>query len=267
MLFKPLLTYALQRQRNFCRTAIRLTMIANLTENGWEVIYHRAHALLAAQIAGHWNRQKLPLRFYETLAAISHHDDLEREWKGEQITEAGAPLDFMLNSETSVTQLEEQITSSCYRGRWVTLLTSKHISFLNQASTDKAPELKKFLQKQTQLQKQLKKDLAVNDEDTEYAYQFMRWCDRASLILAQRQVPDVGRSLEITSGINGQRYDIHQVGEDLVTVEPWPFESDKFTVNVEACCLSELKYESSQALIEALQDAPIKTLEWTFIKA
>ncbi len=242
-------------------------MIANLTESGWEVIYHRAHALLAAQIAGHWDRQKLPLRFYETIAAISHHDDLEREWKGEQITEAGAPLDFMLNSETSVAQLEEQITSSRYRGRWVTLLTSKHISFLNQASADQDPELKKFLQKQKQLQKQLQKDLEVSEEETEYAYQFMRWCDRASLILAQQQVPDVGRCLEITSGLNGQRYDIHQVSEDHVTVEPWPFESDKFTVNVDACHLSELKFKTSQALIKALQDAPIKRLEWTFIKA
>jgi Protein of unknown function (DUF3891) len=241
-------------------------MISNLKESGWEVIYHRAHALLAAQIAGHWNRQNLPLRFYETLAAISHHDDLEREWQGEQITEAGAPLDFMLNSETSVVQLEAQITSSRYRGRWVTLLTSKHISFLNQANPDPEPDLKKFLQQQTRLQAQLIKDLGVTNEEVEHAYQFMRWCDRASLILAQRQVPDVGRCLEITSGVNEQRYDIHQVSDGFVTVEPWPFESDKFMVNVEACELSELKFKSSAALIKALQEAPIKTLEWTFIK-
>ncbi|WP_445240256.1 DUF3891 family protein [Microcoleus vaginatus] len=27
-------------------------MIANLTATGWEIIYHRAHALLAAQLGG-----------------------------------------------------------------------------------------------------------------------------------------------------------------------------------------------------------------------
>ncbi|MBD3882365.1 DUF3891 family protein [Phormidium tenue FACHB-886] len=243
-------------------------MIVNLLENGWEVIYHRAHALLAAQIGGHWDRQNVPKRFYETLAAISHHDDLEREWEGNQITEAGAPLDFTLIQDTSVAQLEEQIESSRYRGRWVTLLTSKHISFLNEGNSDPKPTLKKFLQKQTELQAKLQKELETTPEETERAYQFMRWCDRTSLILAQRQIPDVGRALEITSGIDGQRYDIHQVGQgkEHVTVEPWPFESDKFTVNVEACHLSELKYESNEALIKALKEAPIRILEWTFVK-
>ncbi|MGH2415309.1 MAG: DUF3891 family protein, partial [Microcystaceae cyanobacterium] len=68
-------------------------MIANLTVDGWEVIYHRAHALLAAQIGGHWRSSDAPERLYETLAAISHHDDLEKEWEGNELTEAGAPLD------------------------------------------------------------------------------------------------------------------------------------------------------------------------------
>ncbi len=46
-----------------------------------EVIYHRAHALLAAEIAGHWNAKNRPQRWLETIAAISHHDDLAREWE------------------------------------------------------------------------------------------------------------------------------------------------------------------------------------------
>jgi hypothetical protein len=65
-------------------------MIVNLVENGWEIIYHRAHALLAAKIAGQWSRKETPVRLYETIAAISHHDDLEREWEGNHLTEANA---------------------------------------------------------------------------------------------------------------------------------------------------------------------------------
>ncbi len=60
-------------------------MIVNLIENGWEVIYHRAHALLAAQLASQWRRADAPARLYETIAAISHHDDLEREWEEDQV--------------------------------------------------------------------------------------------------------------------------------------------------------------------------------------
>jgi hypothetical protein len=97
-------------------------MIANLHQQGWEVIYHRAHALLAAQIAGHWHSEKRPLRWLETIAAISHHDDLEKEWEGNHLTEAGAPLDFTLATKTDVTKLQQLTQNARYRGRWVVML-------------------------------------------------------------------------------------------------------------------------------------------------
>ncbi len=92
----------------------------------------------------------------------------------------------------------------------------------------------------------------------------MQWCDRFSLILVQKEIPEDKRSLEITSGVDGQRYDVCELSNGYLTVKPWPFEHEKFTVNVEACYLSELKYESSDELTAALQKAPIKLLEWTF---
>lgn len=240
-------------------------MIVNLVENGWEVIYHRAHALLAAQIAGHWQRTNVPERFYETIAAISHHDDLEREWEGNELTPAGAPMDFTLQHETSIEKLHEQIDSARYRGRWVTLLTSKHMSFLNESQRGQMPELDQFLDDQIKLQKQYCQELGIEPEAAERAYQFMRWCDRLSLILAQKKVPEAGRALEITSGIDGQRYDLREMEDGKLTVEPWPFEDKEFTVNVEACLLSELKFKDNAALVKALKQAPIEVLEWTFV--
>ncbi|MBW4465892.1 MAG: DUF3891 family protein [Pegethrix bostrychoides GSE-TBD4-15B] len=38
------------------------------------------------------------VRLYETIAAISHHDYLEKEWEDHNLTPAGAPLDFTLDS-------------------------------------------------------------------------------------------------------------------------------------------------------------------------
>ncbi|MFZ0390110.1 MAG: DUF3891 family protein, partial [Calditrichia bacterium] len=99
-------------------------MIVNQTETGWEIIYHRAHALLAAQIAAHWHPAKRPSRWVETIAAISHHDDLEREWEQENLSEAGAPLDFTLKKAISVEQLRHLLEGAFYRGRWVVLLIS-----------------------------------------------------------------------------------------------------------------------------------------------
>lgn len=241
-------------------------MIVNLRPDGWEVIYHRAHALLAAQIAGHWRRSDAPIRLYETIAAISHHDDLEREWEGNELTPAGAPLDFTLNSDSSMEKLKELITSARYRGRWVTLLTSKHISFLNQGQWGKSPEWDEFLNQQLKQQEEWRQALGIEPEEAERAYQFMRWCDRLSLILAQRRIPEAGRALEITSGIDHQRYDVRELEDGRLTVEPWNFEEPEFTVNVEACYLSELQYANNQELVAALQQAPIQVLEWTFTK-
>lgn len=241
-------------------------MIANLTQSGWEIIYHRAHALLAAKIAGYWHRAAAPERLYETMAAISHHDDLEREWEGNELTEAGAPLDFTLNQDTSIQPLKTHIENARYRGRWVALLISKHVCFLNQDQQGTSPEWDDFLNQQVQQQEQWRKQLGIKAEETERAYQFMRWCDRLSLILAQKQVPAVGRALEITSGIDGQRYDIRELKDNRLTVEPWPFEPSEFTLTIEASCLTELKYPDNQTFGKALKAAPIKVLEWTLTK-
>lgn len=241
-------------------------MIANLIETGWEVIYHRAHALLAAQIAGHWHSKDRPERLIETVAAISHHDDLEREWEGNHLTEAGAPLDFTLDKKTSIKKLRELTTNAQYRGRWVALLISMHVSFLNEGKRGESTELDNFLDEQKENQKKWIAELGITQKEANKAYAFMQWCDRLSLILCNHNLPAGERWLEISVGPDGKRYDVMQRSDGFVTVQPWPFEEEKFTVNVEACCLSQIKFDSNEELTKALQQAPIKTLEWAFVK-
>ncbi|MEH1874345.1 DUF3891 family protein [Nostoc sp.] len=246
-------------------------MIVNATPNGWEVIYHRAHALLAAQLGGQWRRKDAPARLYETIAAISHHDDLEKEWEEDILTEAGAPLDFTLatkkDAEIGINKLADLVKNARYRGRWVALLISMHISRLNEPSRGQFPELDKILDEQLQNQQRWRKELGIEKEEVDAAYAFMQWCDRLSLILCQQELPEDERFLEISKGPEGQRYDIMQRSDNLVVVKPWPFQDEKFTVNVEACDLSQVKFESSAELAQALQEAPIKVLEWTFVKS
>jgi hypothetical protein len=80
-------------------------------------------------------------------------------------------------------------------------------------------------------------------------------------------LPAGQRFLEISKGPDGTRYDILERSDGLVTVKPWPFDAEKFTVNVEASSLNQIKFESNEELKEALKTAPIKTLEWTFVKS
>ncbi|MBZ8181741.1 DUF3891 family protein [Oscillatoria salina] len=243
-------------------------MIVNLLENGWEIIYHRAHALLAAQIAGYWQKEPSSpsSRLFETVAAIAQHDDLEREWEEELLTSAGAPLDFRLEKSLSVEQLYGQIEEAFYRGRWVAMLTSMHLCFLNQAKSDKSEELKKFLDEQKFRQQQWRKELGINDREAEKQYAFMRWCDRLSLILCLQEIPSAHRSLEIITFPDGTRYDIQQLENSYLTVTPWVFAETKFTVNVDACYLDRLKFESNDEIKAALKTAPRKLREWTFVK-
>ncbi|MBD2260321.1 DUF3891 family protein [Pseudanabaena sp. FACHB-2040] len=239
-------------------------MIVNLQDEGWEIIYHRAHALLAAQIAGNWDRSKTPQRIYETLAAISHHDDLEKEWEEDQLTTAGAPLDFTLEREIGLEKMQRHAENALYRGRWVALLTSMHLSFLNEGRRDQDKDLAKFLDQQQQQQAQWREELGVSEKAVESAYYFMRWCDRLSLILCQQQVPEAGRQLEVQIGPDGKHYYVSQLENGSVGVTPWPFNEEKITVNVEASCLSQLKFESNDELRQALKQAPRKLLTWTF---
>lgn len=241
-------------------------MIVNQTETGWEIIYHRAHALLAAEIAGKWHQKDRPERLIETVAAISHHDDLEREWEGNQLTPAGTPLDFTLDKEIAVERLNNLITNARYRGRWVAMLISMHNSFLYEGMRGKSAELDEFLDKQKELQKQWQQSLQLTKEEAEKAYAFMQWCDRLSLILCMRQLPDGERYLEISSGPDGKRYDVIQRSDQSVYVNPWPFKEPEFTVEVEASYLSQVKFNADAELTQALKQAPIKVLEWKFMK-
>ncbi len=241
-------------------------MIVNQHEQGWEIIYHRAHALLAAELAAHWNHKDAPVRLIETVAAISHHDDLEHEWEENNITPAGAPLDFTLDKKTDLPKLRKHTTNSRYRGRWVAMLISMHTSFLNEGKRGESPELDSFLDEQLEMQKQFRQGLEITKQEAEQAYAFFQWCDRLSLILCQRQLPMGERYLEIAKGPNGKRYDVIQLQDGQVNVTPWPFQEQEFTVNVEASYLSQVQFDSSAALTTALQTAPIKNLEWKFVK-
>lgn len=242
-------------------------MIANLTPTGWEIIYHRAHALLAAQLGGQWKRSQSPVRLYETIAAISHHDDLEKEWEENILTPAGAPLDFTLETETSLPKIKAMTQNSLYRGRWVAMQISMHMSFLNEGKRGESKELDEFLDEQLENQKKWREELQVSEADAKAAYAFFQWCDRLSLILCCRELPAGERALEISVGPDGKRYDIVQDSSELVTVTPWPFEDEKFTVNVEASYLDKVKFDSNQEIKEALHKAAKKQLEWTFVKS
>ena len=77
----------------------------------------------------------------------------------------------------------------------------------------------------------------------------------------------MGRSLEVYTGRDGQRYDIvRPEPEGPITIQPWPFLANQFTVSVEASLLEQLQFQNDAELAAALREAPISLITWEFKK-
>ena len=247
-------------------------MIVNTLAKGWEVFFHRGHAVLAAQIGAQlaWTISDRPVRLIETIAAILHHDDLAVEWEGHHLSEVGTPLDFTLQaaeSKITLEPMEQLVDHARYRGRWVAMLVSMHCCFLNAPKRQQSKTLATFLRNQKAQQKRWQHELGITVAQANQAYAFMQWCDRLSLILCQRELPQRQRAIEISLGPDGKRYDAVQQEDGSVTVQPWPFKQASFSVDAEASYLDQPTFKDNDALIAALRSAPIKTIEWQFVEA
>uniref|UniRef100_UPI0030DB8AAF DUF3891 family protein n=1 Tax=Microcoleus sp. LEGE 07076 TaxID=915322 RepID=UPI0030DB8AAF len=126
---------------------------------------------------------------------------------------------------------------------------------------------RRFCGRTTRQPKKWREELHISQKESAAAYAFFQWCDRLSLILCSRDFPAGERALEISVRPDGKRYDIVQNSNQFVTVTPWRFEEDKFTVKVEASHLDQVKFETNEKSKEALGKAPREMLEWTWVKS
>lgn len=239
-------------------------MIVNATDQGWHIIFQRAHALLAGKIAMHWKNKPSPERWAETLAAIIDHDDGQKDWRqGEHLTEAGAPLDFTIQT-LDLEQARRVVDNARYRSQWIALLTSMHTSALYERLRGQRKELDAFLDEQLSYQAKLQHSLKVKKKEAKAAYNLMFLCDACSLILCKDEVPAGGRKLEIGHDLEQQHYFIYEKEENVLSITPWPFEESSFELSVEVFQLTQLTFKNDHELYESLDSAETTTRIWTF---
>ncbi len=239
-------------------------MIVKSIPTGWEVIYQRAHGLLAAELAFHWEHTERPPHFVKTLLAIAEHDDGVPESRiPENLTPAGAPRHFQLLEE-SAGQYHNVMEISSSKSRWNALMTSLHMTFLHADQTFEDPDLQRFIQEQQAFQKATIKELSITRREAEKAYRFVEWCDALSLLLCMDQVQPEQRKMDISHGPDGQMYQIWQDHKEQLRVEPWPFEPDAFEVEVEYRELHQLQFKNSGELDDHLKKATISVRKWQF---
>ena len=241
-------------------------MIVNLTNGGWEVIYQRAHGLLATKLASHWREDERGPFWVELLAAITQHDNNQKEFRGDNyLTLVGAPADFMIASGSPLEQAQSVVDDASYAGRYVALMTSMHTTNIYAAKRNDEG-FAAFLDEQKALQQGWRRALKLSKTDAERDYAIMNWCDRLSLILCQKELPSASRRLEVAPLPGGDASFIWEREDKTVGLEPWPFGGDRFEVGVEVKLLSQLKFESDEELRAALKAAPTEVRSWTFVK-
>jgi hypothetical protein len=242
-------------------------MIVNTHQTGWEIIHQRAHGLLAMKIASHWQKDQRPERWLETLIAVAEHDDGQEDWLGtNHLNPSGAPLDFSLKPFNMI-QLQRITELSQHKGRWIAMLISMHMSFLYEEKRGQSKEIDQFLDLQLFHQKKWRKELKISVKEAKHAYALMQWCDRLSLILCRNELPEAERTLEISKGPDGKPYQVKQLSNQSVLVQPWPFEEDKFELCVETAILSQLSFKNDRDLIHSILNAPITVKQWLLKKA
>ncbi|KAB7732462.1 DUF3891 family protein [Rudanella paleaurantiibacter] len=239
-------------------------MIVTNTNTGWRVIHQQAHGLLAMQLALHWKPQNRPARWHETLAALLEHDDGQDAWEGRNhLTDAGAPLDFH-ELEYSVEQMKNMIRIGLEKSRWNALMLSMHTTFLYTEKRGEDRALDEFLDQQKTNQTKWRKTYGATVAEARYAYDFLQWCDALSLVLCQDLLQIEERRLEVSKGPDQIPYFIYQRTDGSVGLEPWPFATREFTVHVESYLLTQLAFTDDTELYNALNDAEVEELSWTF---
>lgn len=246
-------------------------MIVNKSEEGIHIILHEAHGLLAGKIANEIEVKYRPVHWFETLIAVCEHDDRQLDFdETNYLSELGVPLDFTEGSSSvadGLMRMKRTLKSARNKSAWVRLLISYHLEFLNLDLAGESKQIKDFLKNEEKERHESLKQFGVSDKKARAYYEFLRFCDRLSLILCKDEAPEANRLLEINSSINGEKYFIKKTENDELVISPWIFSSTKFELSVEERILKETKFSSSKAFEIALMDCIPQSKKWTLIKA
>lgn len=240
-------------------------MIVNYTKEGWKIITQRMHGILAAQLASAWKISERPERWLETLLAIAEHDDAEVELDGHNLlSPTGGPLNFNMK-EYDQAHYDQLSLLTITKNRYISLLISLHIEFLNRDVAKTNAQAKSFLKEQALLRKKWMKELGLKEKEVLSIYDLLEWCDACSLLLCQDLVQPEKRKLEISTGPDKKLYYLRQVGEQQLTVTPWPFESEKFIVRFETRLINQLQFKNSAEFRQAFLKAEVCETAWEIV--
>jgi len=229
-------------------------MIVNYTQQGWEIILQRSHGLLAAQICGHWRKDRQPKRWVETLIAAAEHDDMSNELNfPDLIHKNGGPKNFKM-SDFEPGRCEALIELALGKGRFIGLLISRHIQFLYA----KDPAAKLYIKKLIKREITWLQEAQTTLDEISGSYELLEFCDAFSLLICQHLIQPENRKMEISTGPDGKKYDLSLSDHGNLIVTPWPFEANIFEVIYETRHIEQLTFQSSNEFKNILNAAVVE---------
>jgi len=245
-------------------------MIVNTDANGFEVIYHSTHGLLAGKIANYIADEFFGHKKFETIIAITSHDDLQPSIEdGGHISENGMLKNFTENSQPIVAVVDrcKNIMLEAHRrSPYIEVLVSMHLDFLYTDLAKSSKMMSSFLSEQKTLREDLIKLHSISKSDFEKGYQVLLFCDRLSLILSQNQIPFEGREVEINKSIDGKKYFVREDEQGNLTVRPWIFNCEQFEVSIPVRRLKKTTFKNTSEFKDALRQCKINDKVWKFAR-
>ncbi|HEA30926.1 MAG TPA: DUF3891 family protein [Leeuwenhoekiella sp.] len=243
-------------------------MIVKQKKEGWEIISHYTHGLLAGKIANQLENDLKGPHWLDVLTAVIEHDDHLLDFDEQNyLTDNGSPMDFTMSSGTPAEMVKHAqgvYSDAMQKSQLVGLLVGRHLSFLYEDLDFK--EMRLFLEKIEKERSNQRKTYNLSKADEDALYNILLFCDRCSLILCQDAIPEVGRKLEINTTIAKNTYFISKTGQDTLKIEPWCFEEEDFTLTLEYRMLAKASYKSNQELEENLENAKVQIRTFQFKK-
>ena len=223
-------------------------MIVAEFEKGWEIYFHKAHALLAMDIGLSIDHKYWPKRKYLAagLESIGEHDNGQPRWhQRDNLTEKGTPLDYRDREEVDLKQAKIVVKQMQYKSSFVAIMVSLHCHNLYQKSTD--PDVQEFLAEQIHLREQYMVHLDMDSKTIGQSYEFLRFCDDLSLALCQKEFL---QSEEIPiEPITGEEQILFIARPDgSFTISPWIFFEEELVFPIEYYQTSKKFFSSDEEL-------------------
>lgn len=233
-------------------------MICRRQVDGWEIIYQRNHALLAAELLAPWPARRRPQPWFALLNACSQHDHGWLEIEADSLLdEYGQPVDFLhMPTDSSIALSRRNLRGAEAQSRWCAVLVARHLEHIFAFKNEPATEA--FVTEIRKIRQAWMAESGLRETNVEELYELLCWADTLSLLLVC-QPSEFTESLALRA--QGQTFTLRALHPGAWQLNPWPYRQEKLSFDYEFRHLAEPRFADDEIFRLALSGAKVQTRE------